>query len=63
VASYPFAMIYAALGERDLAFEWLERAFAERDPMLVALNVDPAFDGLRSDPRFANLLNRIGLGV
>jgi DNA-binding winged helix-turn-helix (wHTH) protein/Tfp pilus assembly protein PilF len=63
VTSYPFAMIYAALGDRDLAFQWLERAFAERDPMLVALNVDPAFDGLRSDQRFADLIKRIGLGV
>ena len=59
--AYPFATMYAALGERDAAFEWLERAFADRDPMLPSVNVDPAFDALRSDPRFADLLGRLGL--
>lgn len=63
VTAYPFATMYAALGERDRAFEWLERAYADRDPMLVSLNVDPAFDGLRADPRFADLLRRVGLGA
>jgi DNA-binding winged helix-turn-helix (wHTH) protein/Tfp pilus assembly protein PilF len=63
VTAYPFATMYAALGERGRAFEWLERAFADRDPMLVSLNVDPAFDGLRADPRFADLLRRVGLGA
>jgi DNA-binding winged helix-turn-helix (wHTH) protein/Tfp pilus assembly protein PilF len=60
---YPTAAIYAALGERDLAFEFLERAFAARDPMMVSINVDPAFDGLRPDPRFADLLRRVGIGA
>jgi DNA-binding winged helix-turn-helix (wHTH) protein/tetratricopeptide (TPR) repeat protein len=62
VKPYPFAALYAALGERDRAFEWLDRAYEERDPMLASVNVDPAFDGLRADARFADLLRRIGLG-
>jgi TolB-like protein/DNA-binding winged helix-turn-helix (wHTH) protein/Tfp pilus assembly protein PilF len=61
VSPYGFAVLYAALGERDTAFEYLERAFEERDPMLLAVKVDPACDPLRSDPRFDELLRRIGL--
>ncbi len=55
------AAIYGALGERDTAFEHLEQAFRQRDSMLVYLKVDPLFDPLRNDPRFADLLARIGL--
>ncbi len=39
---------------------WLERAYEERDPLMVQLKVDPRFDPLRSDPRFDDLLRRIG---
>jgi len=53
------AMAYAQLGERDKAFAWLERAYNERAGLLF-LKVDPAFDSLRSDPRFNSLLRRIG---
>lgn len=59
-SSYSVATVCAAAGERAQAFEWLERAFKERDPMLVAAMTDPAFDGLRSDPRFIALINQIG---
>ncbi|HEX6126955.1 MAG TPA: winged helix-turn-helix domain-containing protein [Pyrinomonadaceae bacterium] len=55
------AATYAALGESDKAFDLLERAFRERDSLLVYLKVEPMFDPLRSDPRFAKLLARIGL--
>jgi serine/threonine-protein kinase len=53
--------IYAALGERDRAFEWLERAVAEKSSFVFHLKVDPAADDLRSDPRFGRLLERMGL--
>ena len=52
---------YAGLGDRDKAFAWLETAFQERSPHLVTLKVFPGFDGLRSDPRYRDLLERIGL--
>jgi len=55
-----FAIIYAHLGEKDEAFEWLEKAFEERE-VLRGLKVSPDFDPLRSDPRFQDLLRRMNL--
>ena len=52
---------YAWLGERDRAFALLEKAYAERDADLVSLKVDPVWDNLRSDPRFQDLVRRVGL--
>ena len=52
---------YARLGARDSAFEWLEKAYAEHNPALVHLRENVVFDNLRPDPRFADLLRRIGL--
>ena len=52
---------YARLGERDLAFEWLERAYAERNLEVLFVRQLVQFDNLRSDPRFADLFRRIGL--
>ncbi|HJQ68073.1 MAG TPA: protein kinase [Blastocatellia bacterium] len=57
---YFMAELYANLDERDKAFEWLERAFEERAGFLVHIKSEPAFDNLRPDPRFADLLRRIG---
>ncbi len=54
------ASIYAALGDADAAFEWLENAYERRVPALTWIRVDPIFDPLRSDPRFDDLLRRIG---
>ncbi|MDT7603681.1 MAG: eukaryotic-like serine/threonine-protein kinase [Acidobacteriota bacterium] len=54
------AILYAALGEREQAFASLERAYAEHDPQLQFLSVDPWYDSLRADPRFADLMRRIG---
>ena len=49
------------VGQRDEAIEWLERAFLEREGWLVYLNANGHFDGLRGDPRFEDLVARIGL--
>ncbi len=57
---YSAATLCVAADEREQAFMFLERAYQERDPMLVAVRTDPAFDGLRQDPRFAALVKRIG---
>ena len=52
---------YARLGEKDQAFAWLEKAYAEKSGFLHYLKVFPSFDSLRSDPRYADLLKRMGL--
>jgi TolB-like protein/Tfp pilus assembly protein PilF len=56
-----FGMLYAGLGDKDQAFAWFEKAFSERADGLTWLAVEPMFDGIRDDPRFDNLLRRIGL--
>lgn len=58
---YFIAMTYAALGERDRAFEWLEKAFAKRSVGLTSLKIEYEWDPIRSDPRFNDLIRRIGL--
>jgi tetratricopeptide (TPR) repeat protein len=55
------ALIHASLGDKDAAFAWLERAYEERDYLLRFLKVAPYWDSLRSDPRFARLLQRLRL--
>jgi TolB-like protein/DNA-binding winged helix-turn-helix (wHTH) protein/Flp pilus assembly protein TadD len=55
------AKIYSELGERDKAFELLEKGYSERSPLLVWLKVSPEFDGIRSDSRFTDLMRRVGL--
>jgi eukaryotic-like serine/threonine-protein kinase len=52
---------YALLGERDQAFNWLEKAYAEKSDIIAYLKVAPRFDSLRADPRYADLLRRMGL--
>ena len=61
VPAYPLALVHAGLGENDRALEWLERAGEERSPRLVFLGVEPAFDDLRDDARFAALRRKLGL--
>jgi TolB-like protein/Tfp pilus assembly protein PilF len=61
VSSYGRALIYTGLGEKDLAFQWLEKAFAERSEMIPFIRIGADCDSLRSDPRFDNLLRRCGL--
>lgn len=58
--SYRLGRTYSALQEADAAFKWLETAFNEREENLVWMKVDPHLDYLRSDPRFADLLRRVG---
>jgi hypothetical protein len=53
-------MIYAAFDEMDRAFEWLEKAYLDRSAELPWLNIFPVPGNLRSDPRFTELLRRIG---
>jgi tetratricopeptide (TPR) repeat protein len=60
VTAYGVALVYAGLGEKDEAFAWLDRAFDERSHWLVWLKLDPRWEGLRSDPRFAELVRRVG---
>jgi len=62
VSAYEIGVIHGALGDADLAFRWLERAFVERSAWLAYLNVEPRLDVLRSDPRFASLRDRVAHG-
>jgi eukaryotic-like serine/threonine-protein kinase len=61
VSPMAFAAYYTNLGDREQAFTWLEKAFEDHTPWLYFLKTDPAFETLHSDPRFAQLLRRIGL--
>ena len=54
-------LVYAALGEIDTAFKWLEKSYQRREESLLSLKVDPKADRLRSDPRFIALLKKIGV--
>jgi TolB-like protein/tetratricopeptide (TPR) repeat protein len=56
-----FAGIYQGLGERDQVFQWLNKAYVERNDRLPYLGVDPLADSLRSDPRFRELMKKVGL--
>jgi tetratricopeptide (TPR) repeat protein len=60
VSPLSFAEYYAALGDRDRAFQWLERAYRERATGMIGLDVNYRFDNLRSDPRFQDLTRRVG---
>ena len=59
--AYSVAGVYAALGDKDQAFEMLNKAYDEHDLQLVSLKVDPSLDDLRDDVRFADLIRRVGL--
>jgi DNA-binding winged helix-turn-helix (wHTH) protein/TolB-like protein/Tfp pilus assembly protein PilF len=61
VSPFPIAVAYTGLGEKDRAFEALEQAYAEKSWGVGMLEVNPVFDPLRSDPRFAVLLGRVNL--
>jgi serine/threonine-protein kinase len=55
------AAIHIALGDTDQGFEWLEKAFVDQSTSLVYLKVDPVFDPVRKEPRFTDLVHRVGL--
>jgi tetratricopeptide (TPR) repeat protein len=61
VSPYFFAVIYSGLGQKEEAFGYLEQAVAERHPYLILTNVEPVFDNLRPDPRFASIIDKIGI--
>ena len=61
VAALSLAAVYLYAGDRDRALEWLEKSYEERDPNLPFIGRGPKWDPLRSDPRFQDLLRRIGL--
>jgi hypothetical protein len=60
-SAYTIATMYAELGEKDQAFQWLNTAFQEHDEDLLGLRTDSSFDPIRSDPRFAELVRKVGL--
>jgi TolB-like protein len=59
--AYQIAEVYALRGEKDNAFEWLQKAFDDRDAGMLGLLVDPLLRGLRDDPRYKNLVAKVGL--
>jgi hypothetical protein len=61
VSPYYMALAYIGVAEKDDTFAWLERAYQERDFWLRFLKVDPVWDSLHSDPRFQDLVRRVGL--
>jgi tetratricopeptide (TPR) repeat protein len=61
VDPYYMGLIYVGLGDKDRAFEWFEKAYQEKTEELLMLKVEPQLDPVRSDPRFHNLVRRLGL--
>lgn len=61
VSAYDVALVHLGLGETDQAFEWLEKALAEHSNWMIWLKADPAFDSLRADSRFEQLVRDVGL--
>ena len=61
VSSFEITLVHLGLRRNDEGFEWLERAYRERADLLVYLNNDPRLDSVRADPRFRDLVRRVGL--
>ena len=62
-SAYQIAEAHAARGEVDAAFEWLDRAYASRDPGLADVRIDSPFDSIHGDPRWSAFLNKMGFGA
>ena len=58
---YVIATFYARVGDKDKTREWLEKGYEERDFRVMLLSVTPEFDGMRTDPRFIDLVRQMGL--
>jgi tetratricopeptide (TPR) repeat protein len=61
VPTTEIAWLFIAAGQKDQAFKWLEKAYQQRSPDLLWLGVWPTWESLRTDPRYGDLLRRIGL--
>ena len=61
LAPYHLAMIYFGLGEKDKAFDWLDKACEQRSTQLLWIKTLPELDSVRSDPRFQDILRRMNL--
>ena len=61
MAAYDIAAVYAWRGEKDKAFEWLDRAYQHREAPLVGIKDDRPLDSLRGDPRYMALLRKMNL--
>ena len=61
VSSYDIALRYSVAGDKELALDWLERAFDEHSSGMVAIDADILFDNIRNEPRFLELRRRVGL--
>ena len=61
MSPYHLATIYVGLGEKEQVLRWLDAAYNDRQNVLVFLKHDARLDNLRSDPRFGELLRRVGL--
>jgi TolB-like protein/lipoprotein NlpI len=61
--SYAVALVYCGMGDKDATFRWLEEAYRERSHWLVWLKTDPRWNSVRSDPRFKDLVRRVGLPI
>jgi tetratricopeptide (TPR) repeat protein len=61
VCGYEVAIAYSSLGNRDRAFQWLEKAYNDRADCMTNLRADPRFDSLRPDPRFQEMIRRVGI--
>jgi tetratricopeptide (TPR) repeat protein len=59
VRPYEIAKVYAGLGDKDRAFEWLNKALQDRSPWLLKLKAEPNFENLRTDQRFQTLVQQI----
>ena len=61
VAGQDIAIVYVGLGDKDRAFEWLDKAFQDRRGWLAYLKIEPMLDSIRDDPRFHRMLERMRL--